>query len=101
MQLLHCAFRKDAIAAFLTLHSRTSPVIQKSSMQVQSVDLSDAAEITRGRAKMEIFGVLGIASQQCASYLIFVTQRVHAATFPQGDVYRAVDVELREVSGES
>lgn len=65
--------------------------------QVKMVAPSEAAEIIRGRAKMEIVGVLGIATQAMASYLVICTSRQHAATMPQGEVYRATDIDLREV----
>jgi hypothetical protein len=57
----------------------------------------EAADITRGRAKMEIMGILGIATIACASYLVICTSRQYAATLPQGQVYKAVDIDLREV----
>jgi hypothetical protein len=46
---------------------------------------------------MEIVGILGIATLACASYLVICTSRQYAATLPQGQVYRAVDIDLREV----
>jgi hypothetical protein len=75
--------------------ARQALVVDRASMAVQWVSVEDAEEVIRGKAKMDILGVLGIAQLQHASYLLVITARQVVGVMPHGLVYRVTSTSMR------
>jgi hypothetical protein len=78
--------------------ARQAIVIERASHQVHCVRVEQAEEMTRGSAKVNIMGVLGIAHLQHASYLLVVTGRQVVGYMPHGLVYRVTQTGIRILS---
>jgi hypothetical protein len=74
---------------------RQALVIERASRQVHCVSVEQAEDLTRGNAKVNIMGVLGIAHLQHASYLLVVTGRQVVGHMPHGLVYRVAQTGIR------
>jgi hypothetical protein len=68
-------------------------------MAVQWVSVEEAEEVIRGKAKMDILGVLGIAQLRHASYLLVITGRQVVGVMPHGLVYRVTSTSMRVLGG--
>ena len=77
---------------------RQAIVIERVSHQVHCVNVEQAEEMTRGSAKVNIMGVLGIAHLQHASYLLVVMGRQVVGYMPHGLVYRVTQTGIRILS---
>ena len=81
--------------------ARQALVIERASVAVQWVSVEEAEEIIRGKAKMDILGVLGIAQLQHGSYLLVITARQVVGFMPYGLVYRITQTSIRALGGAS
>jgi hypothetical protein len=75
--------------------ARQAIVIDRASVEVECLDVDHAQEMMRGKAKVSIVGLLGIARLQHASYLVVVTGRQVVGYMPHGLVYRVTHTAIR------
>jgi len=75
--------------------ARQAIVIDRASVEVECLDVDHAQEMMRGKAKVSIVGLLGIARLQHASYLVVVTGRQVVGYLPHGLVYRVTHTAIR------
>ena len=80
---------------------RRALVIERASIETRFVPVEEAEEMTRGKAKIEIFGVLGIATLLHSSYLLIVTGRRCVGHFPHGPVFRVTSTGIRVLGSTS